>query len=695
MSFKERRNSFQSVGKAPTEADLPFLPSRKDRVVYAVRTDNKTSEATQGKDVSLPLISMGQCQIHPISQKKLDRVVPGQVVSEFTIHTSLTFRSRKLSKATKHQSLPSLGSCSVSTPSITTIQPKNADRLIRKLMKREIFLLIRSFLVPATVVTNSLNIFHTNVNGSIEDFEQYESRKSWRLFLYTCNDEIWRRMRKSTILLTLYRPVTIQYLTDSKFRTKLLSKVDEPASQLSLTFQNSVLKGFPEKDQALLNNLRELNLSCCQQLISLPVLKNIYSLNVSRCSNLRFIQDLENVKNLNLSYCPKLETVGSPAALQPVQSINLLQCSFSFQMAVFSSFSSLSLLEELTLNITSKQSTSNEQFPFNFNICSNLRSLSLLPSSQNVSQPSVTIGPLTLPKLETLECWYIILEDISGLTALKNLAVYFTEIIKGRREIFSQLRQLSGNRAIFLQDDLTQYPHLQSFHYDCPSVQSLPPLEQYQDIAELILRCPVAGGESELIPSFVLGNKMKSLTLGNILQDKLEFFSPYLPRVNLIGSKIRDVSFLRQLTHLSLEDCLEVTDVSPLKDVLYLNLRNCRNIRIFNLLGKQKYLNVSGCRLLENKHLVSWNRIACLDVSSCFLVNDLTCLKDTLFLTANDCTGLKNVKLTGNNYLKVSLQNCRNLTELEVYGKIFCLSMGGSRFKIDEESSKRIYSKIE
>jgi hypothetical protein len=694
MSFKERRNSFQSVGKPPAEADFPFLPSRKDRVVYAVRTDDKTSEATQGKDVSLPLISMGQCQIHHISQKKLDRVVPGQVVSEFTIHTSLTFRSRKLSKATKYPSLPSLGSCSASMPSITTVQPKNADRLIRKLMKREIFLLIHSFLVPTTVVTNSLNIFQTKMNGSIEDFEQYESRKSWRLFLYTCNDEIWRRMRKSTILLTLNRPVTTQYLTDSKFRTKLLSKVDESASQLSLAFQNSVLKGFPEKDHLLLNNLRELNLSCCQQLISLPVLKNIYSLNASRCSNLRFIQDLENVKNLNLSYCPKLEKVGSPASLQPVQSINLLQCSFSFQMTVFSSFSSLSLLEELTLN-TSKLSTNNEQFPFNFNLCCNLRSLSLLPSSQNVSQPSVTIGPLSLPKLETLECWYVILEDISGLTALKNLGVYFTEIIKGRREIFSQLRQLSGNRAIFLQDDLTQYPHLQSFHYDCSSVQSLPPLEQYHNISELILRCPVAGGESELIPSLVLGNKMRSLTLGNILQDKLEFSSPYLPRVNLIGSKIQDVSLFRQLTHLSLEDCLEIIDVSSLKDVLYLNLRNCRNIRIFNLLGKQKYLNVSGCRLLENKHLVPWSRIVYLDVSSCFLVNDLTCLKDIVFLAANDCTGLKNVKLTGNNYLKVSLQNCRNLTELVVYGKIFCLSMGGSRFKIDEESSKRIYSKIE
>lgn len=141
----------------------------------------------------------------------------------------------------------------------------------------------------------------------------------WRHLMDT--SKVLLPAKTKTVYYALSPHGSVHYLTDSTFRKRLVSRVQNPSKQISLNFTTNGNCWFHPTNFILLqdgdlryaNNVNKLELQHQTELRNLSTLKNIETLDINHCLNIQVtsLNKMKNVKNLILcrhqkDWIPKL-----------------------------------------------------------------------------------------------------------------------------------------------------------------------------------------------------------------------------------------------------------------------------------------------------------------------------------------------------------------------------------------------------
>ena len=165
------------------------------------------------------------------------------------------------------------------------------------------------------LVINNLSLYDIDrirLDGGFDAINWLEGQDGWKHFLSCCKGEngYWKNIiRKELMDYRLNHYYSQKYLTNPLYREKVLSCLHDPYLQLSLDFSHNGFVSLKNEDNAILSNLRRLNLSRSHDLKDLPDnLSHIYELSLDRCANIKEITNIHDIKILHVNHCHDLKT---------------------------------------------------------------------------------------------------------------------------------------------------------------------------------------------------------------------------------------------------------------------------------------------------------------------------------------------------------------------------------------------------
>jgi hypothetical protein len=503
-----------------------------------------------------------------------------------------------------------------------------------RVFPNEIYVVIREFL------------YSLRVDEELDPIEMFiclESEWSWRNFLSASNCEEWQTIRKSTRLWSLNKFSSLRYLKDGSFREYVNSQCIYPI-QLSCNFPEAdadlerirstittekfgalFISNYPTAQFPSLNTLIVLKLDGNNEgLVQLGDFENLQYLSLFGCKDLTSCGRMENLIDLEIEEI-SAKQIFDLLPLENLMNLSLYGLSDNF----------LSHLERLH----------------------NLRKLHLFLDSTDELGPSGDLPPLLCPYLETLECDCFVRIDLSGLSSLKTLILENINIneVKGKEEIFPQLKKFSY--------------HIDVDNSNDEWLINMTVLHLLRNVTDLALT-----GE-QAFEEFEINEKIQSLTLVQPIQKLVTSrMDRPLRYLSLSTENWMDLSMFSNCNQVSLYS-LMITDISLLKDVPYLILHDLTEVEDFSCLGNQRYLNIAYCPELKDDDFDHLGNVFSLLISNC---RDITTIRgnqllNNRMLSINFCGGLREVELSGQNYIQVSFKYCHPSSRVTVSGRVYSL----------------------
>jgi hypothetical protein len=175
---------------------------------------------------------------------------------------------------------------------------------------------------------------------------------------------------------------------------------------------------------------------------------------------------------------------------------------------------------------------------------------------------------------------------------------------------------------------------------------------------------------------FRVHSKIRSLQLNTNGGSMLDVApTRYFEFVQLSFTAFSDVSMFQNVQQLILDSCSKVTDIQSISHTPYLQFNNCPNIEDFSCLGSQRCLVLRRLKNLKNSDIERFGYVRCLKLYMCTGITQVQKLWNCRFLDINSCNRLVNVHLEGNDYVKVLIGSCSQLSNLQVIGKAYCLEL--------------------
>jgi hypothetical protein len=158
-------------------------------------------------------------------------------------------------------------------------------------------------------------------------------------------------IRKSTIHFDLNTHFSVQYYLNPGMKNKILSRVEDSETQISLNLEKRVwLSSDPAITKLYLSRIDNVyfcNVSCNEALEDLTEVKNVRKLNCSRCYNLVTLSsELKNLEELNLVGCRKFANFNT----LPVHSLQFLKIADNGQLRDVSPFKTIPTVTLIACN---------------------------------------------------------------------------------------------------------------------------------------------------------------------------------------------------------------------------------------------------------------------------------------------------------------------------------------------------------
>jgi hypothetical protein len=259
--------------------------------------------------------------------------------------------------------------------------------------------------------------------------------------------------------------------------------------------------------------------------------------------------------------------------------------------------------------------------------------------------------------------------DLTGLSHLRHLSIMSSGVhrTRGMELIYPHLKsfcckktdsKLIGDKMESYRTDMTR--NVLEFTYVCPSMIKHSPYPLHDNLSSFIRHL-----ESM---NFIVGSRP-------------------LRTVSLHDSSLSDYSLFSNLQMLYLKECSTLTDLTSFKNVPYLHLSALTNVKDFSCLGNQKCLKISRCEGLTDEAVSHFGNIFRLCIVDC---NNIVALKgfahnQLLFFKSND--RLKEIHLSGKDYIFVSVTINWQLTKMHLTGRVYSLEATESE-KFSVESLK-------
>jgi hypothetical protein len=523
--------------------------------------------------------------------------------------------------------------------------PAGTDGILNlNLLPVDVCLLIRSFLLFEYLFEEESDL--------LETFLRQESHRAWINFLSVSNHEVWRGVRKSTMIWSLNSFESKKYFEDKSFKDSINGKLVQPSRQLSFQFKN-LLHLNPEltkvfTDQMFLNGIHSLSLKECH-VTEIPSSATLHTMSIYDCRHLQSLGNFPKLRSLRTWSCQELKTIGSTESLTRLHLDNP-------QPSFFSLFS-LEKLHQFALFLQV------ELFLGNSHRFHNLRELELL-NAVFYLPPTMAFPMLPCPSLEKLTLSSFLSINISGLHSLRYLNLKDAKLdeIIGKEEIFPQLKSFSFDG--FMNEDISYFSTFNN--------------TTLKNLRSLSLSTFATDSGKEI---FRIDKKIQSLDLYVACIDRLEIGdalnnSRYFERISLSDLQINDVRMASQAQIVCLADCSNVTDISPLQNVPHLQLDRLTAMEDFSCLGQQKFLKISGCPGLNDNTLNNnFSSIYYLAIMACEKITRIDNLTGNRYLRVHYCDYLRKVELKGIHYIVVELRGCQKVSKFTVSGKVYSLEI--------------------
>jgi hypothetical protein len=504
----------------------------------------------------------------------------------------------------------------------------------------EIFLYIRNYLYH--VDNNILALADRNDDLFEEKFMTHEAKWSWRNFLSSSRNPNWQEIRKQIMIFSLNKYETRKYLTNADFRSCVNRLVAFPAKQVELSVASHTFSYYSFSNKTLeLNPAVRIHLSFYSEEKCLPRCPFLQALIISGGIKITRLMDLPNLTALHLtgdSY-----VAGTVCIDLPQLSVLRIDCPVNDD-----TFSLFPLEQVKELSFACHIHTDLSKFLPRWKTLNSLEVNNSLETETDVP----ILPKLPIPSLQSLSVSNFESIDVSGLFQLKKLKIEGVQQIHGLSDILPSLTYCSlalWDVNPLLNDILTR--------------------------SKDTLRVSLRGSFHKRAP-FTVHSKIRSLQIDtNILSVREVPPTRYFDFVSLCCPSFTDISMFRTVQHLVLDNCSNLTDIRSICHIPYLRIDYCPNIEDLSCLGSQHCLILSHMFNLKNSDIERFGNIHCLKLYKCSGITEVQNLWNNRFVGISYCDGLQTILLEGNDYVKVAIESCLQLNQLQVLGKVYCLKL--------------------
>jgi hypothetical protein len=497
------------------------------------------------------------------------------------------------------------------------------------------------------VIRSYLYAFRFAEGDDVDEFESFvrqDSERSWRNFLVASNSKSWRTMRKETRIWCLNERNFRKYLTNDVFRKYLNDRMANPSQQLHCRLYNGVK--VPNLNSKVAEIVGNSNIGCINIrgycLPELSFSRSLRTLSLGWCYFFERLGDFPGLEILHLRECPGLKTVGKMDNLIKLHLTNINE-------SAISQFP----LERLEKFVVFGSAVKN--FPNYSHRLKSLKDLHLtLPSSSDGGCDFIAQNYPFLNTLFRLRLDYFEKVDLIGLVHLRHLALEGTVIrgIFGKELVYAHLKSFSW---------ITDTSRGDTVEFSRTKVRNL---------SEFVDTSPTSAKYGIMFP---VQSELRSLTIsvGRLNLSKCSARKPFR-KAELLKSYLPDYSAFTNVQMLHLQECWSLSDISPFKDVPFLQLEILMKVKDFSCLGNQKYLKIAQCPGLTDEAVSHFGNVYHLCIVGCSIgvVKGLT---HNRFLKFESNVYLKEVYLTGKDYILVCFQFCGNQMKVHLTGRIYSL----------------------
>jgi hypothetical protein len=135
----------------------------------------------------------------------------------------------------------------------------------------------------------------------------------------------FKELRKEAIHLKLVNDMSIAFCEQFDFQQRILSQISNKSKQLSLRFCDDIRFSSSVMSQAL-QTLYEVNISNNSYLSNLALFKKIHTLCLCEIDNLTSCEGLENIIDLKLSRCHQLVDISSLSSMSSLSHLSIRCC---------------------------------------------------------------------------------------------------------------------------------------------------------------------------------------------------------------------------------------------------------------------------------------------------------------------------------------------------------------------------------
>jgi hypothetical protein len=445
----------------------------------------------------------------------------------------------------------------------------------------ELFIVIRDHLFQLLELRPPFDI-----DENVEDFNEDDSRRSWRNFLSVSRKRTWLLLRNQTMVWSLNRDESRKYVSDGNFRRDLMQRMKLPHKQLQLLlYGNSLGTEF----QSNWNDP------------FFPPIREACTIKLVHC-DITYLTDLKTVQSLTVDCCTKLHSVECFETLSCL-SVHNNECDL---LSMFP----LEKLEKISIKHSFSLDFSGKLYRF--------RSLRYLYLIWN----KFFDDTLDLPSLECLQFLEILVVkgyksfDLSGLVNLKSLEYSRPAVPKtilGKEQIFPKLRRLSCLHDPYYNNKFN-FSNLKLLDFDI--LGSLTNWNAINNIQHLTLR----NSNNMIVGNFTVGENVKILKLSILNIKSIEFLNPKgIYHLELCHKSFTEdqLALFGHLQSLTISCLRNIKDISAVKHVPILSIASCHYIENFSCLGSQRYLTVYYCYSLTDKDVENYGAVQHLSINFC------------------------------------------------------------------------------
>jgi hypothetical protein len=502
----------------------------------------------------------------------------------------------------------------------------------------DVLLIIRSYIF----IFRLDDVVEADVD-ELESFLRQEPERSWRHFLAVSNSQSWRRVRNELGIWSLNEKSFRKYLTDDLFRRYVNERMVNPVQQLNcrsidcetMPSASPLVAEMAATSSAGYINIYEYSLP------EFPSSQFLLSLSVRSSFPLERLGDFPNLVTLQLWECPGLTTVGKMDILKQLYLKDI-------SARVVSQFP----LEQLEKLVISGESV--KDFPKFSHRLKSLKDLYLaLLYSSSIFGAFIAHQYPFLTSLIKLHLKYFSDVNLTGLIKLRHLSLMSIDHISGQNEVYPNLKSFSFRTASYRGDIMTFYR------------TKLTNVEEFTFYSPLTV-------EKEPLP---IHNSVKSLTFR---LDGFHFIQPSTERpfykITLYDSSLPNYSMFSNVNVLNLNNCSTLMDVQCFKNIPCLHLESLIYVEDFSCLGNQRYLKISKCDGLNDEAVSHFGNIYHLCIFNCkiAIVKGLT---HNQFIILDSNYSLKEIFLSGKDYIHVSARYCLYQVKIHLTGRVYSLEV--------------------